>query len=318
MKVKLIHTLNLVCLTAIFSSSLLVDEKNKPGETVLIWRDMKTKRILFTSEDIISFDWEKQVFLLRLDATLDFLAWIPPHMYLDRKLFVEDTQGIIYEANWVSDISSKSYAGPIYKPLSPNPFFSIANGYPLQPMNKDTRFDQRLREGLEKAGVLQAIDLNKKYDELKVQRAGDTWNDVGEDMKVRVEYFENSFRIGQKARAHLFFSGGEKTRSQIDSFTIDIKFVANNGRFRSDTKVSNIPISDTNGGIYICKFAPWQSVNGSETQAEPGKGLTSLTILFQKKHGELQETVYRSIFPETCITISGTDMTEYKNSLVKK
>lgn len=326
MKMKLIHTLYFLCLAALFASPLIADEKDTADKPALVWRDAETRRILFTSDDIISFDWEKQVFLLRLDATLDFLAWVPPHMHQARKLFVEDTKGTIYEAHWVSCVSSMGFVGPIYNPLSPNPFFSIANGYPRRGKfdagDKDARFGQRLRERLEKAGVLQSIDLNRKYVGLAVQTTGHMWKDVGEDMKVRVEYFENSFRIGRKARAHLFFAGGEKTRSQIDSLVLEIKFVANNGTFRSDTRILEIPVSDTEGGIYVCKFAPWRPAEGSDRHVKQGTGIVSLTVLFQKKQGERQRTLYRLEFPESRVPVGGPTTAEYlsepKNSTDKK
>ena len=318
-KMKPIDTLRLLCLLlGLFALPLIAEEAGTAGKPALVWRDTETRRILFTSDDIISFDWEKQVFLLRTDAILDFLAWIPPHMHQARKLFVEDAKGMVYQAHWVSGASSMGFGGPVYKPLSPNPFFAIANGYPSRDKttstNNDVRFDARLHEGLKRAGVVQSIDLNRKYVGLAIQTTGHMWKDVGKDMKVRVEYFENTFRLGGKARAHIFFAGGEKTRRQVDSLAFEIKFVANEGTFRSDIRAEDIPVSDTEGGLYVCKFYPWKPSEGSGKHAELGTGVISLTIHFQKKDQEMNKTVFRLDFAESLVPIGGRIEAEQKNS----
>lgn len=210
------------------------------------------------------------------------------------------------------------FGGPIYTPLSPNPFFSIANGYPggKDPIarDKDPRFAPRLKAGLEEAGVLQAIDLNRKYVGLIIQTTGHMWKDAGEDMKIRVEYFENTFRLGGKARAHIFFAGGEKTRKQIDSLNLKITFVANEGTFRSDITMNPVPVSETEDGIHVCKFAPWEPGEGSDKEAELGTGKIYLSILLQKQ----DKTVYRLDFPESRVPIGGRIQAEPTDALDKK
>ena len=275
----------------------------------LLWRDARTKRILFTSKDIISFDWEKQVFLLKAHATMDFLAWIPPHVHQAREMILEDMNGPIYEAHWVNNISSLGFSGPVYNALSPNPFFSIENGYPsggnAAGRDKDARFSPRMRAGLEKSGVLESINLTKMHIGLAVQTTRNEWMNTGEDLKVRVEYFNDTFRIGRKARAHVFFAGGEKTRTRVDSLTLEIKFLANNGTLRTDNKIERIPISTIGEGIYVCEFDPWLATKGSDKQAEPGTGVVSLTVLLQKKEGENERTVHRLDFDERHVPIGG-------------
>jgi hypothetical protein len=281
---------------------LAVGEKDAEAP-VLTWRDAETRRILFTSDDVISFDWDQQVFLLTRDATLDFLAWMPGRQA--RRLLVEDAQGPIYEAHWVSLLSSMSFLGPIYRPLSPNPFFSITSAYPQgkSPIktDKDLRFAPRLRAGLKRAKKLHSINLERKHIGLAIQKTGHMWRDIGEDMKVRVEYFENTFRLGEEARAHVFFAGGEETRKQIDSMVFEIKFVSNGGTFRSDIRIEGVPICEAEKGIYVCKFAPWKPVAGSDETAKLGTGMISLTVLLQKH----DKTVYRLDFPESCVPVGG-------------
>lgn len=272
----------------------------------LIWVDAETKRILFTSDDIISFDWNKQVFLLKLDATLDMLAWMVPHRYQYRKLFVKDCKGVIYKGQWVNRISSMGFAGPTYNPFSPNPFFSIQDGYPTRKNDDekkdDIRFAKRLYAGLKKAGVLHNIDLQREYVGLRIDRVSHSWHDCEKDLGVRVEFFENTFRIGKEARAHIFFAGGDKTPLDIDVFNIDIKLTANKGRFRSDVRLNDIPSSAIIDGIYVCRFKPWKPIPGSK-KIESGTGKISLSILFRKKKGSAFETVYRLDFPEATVPI---------------
>ncbi len=280
------------------------DECGNREPPALIWRDASTGNVLFTSDDIISFDWDKQMFLLKRDATLDFLAWIPPHMYQARGLFVEDAHGQIYHARWVSRVSSVGFFGPVYRPLSPNPFFSVAHGYPggRDPLarDKDPRFSPRLKQGLQKAGVLKSINLSGEYAGLTIQKTGHSWKDIGEDMRVRVEYFENTFQIGEHARAHVFFAGGDKTLERIDSLTFDITFIANEGAFRSDTRIERVPVSEIRDGIYVCKFAPWQPVEGSDREAKPGAGVILLSILLRSQG----KTVYRLDFAESRVPVN--------------
>ncbi len=295
---------------------LIAGQKDNTKIPSLTWRDAETKHVLFTSHDIIAFDWDKQVFLLERDAILDFLAWIPQHMLQYRKLVVEDAKRPIYEAHWVNFISSMGFVGPIYTPLSPNPFFSIRNGYPGREnpiaRNKDPRFAPRLKAGLEKAGKLQTIDLRRKYLGLIIQPVmpiGQPWKNVGEDMKIRIEYFENTFRFGDEARAHVFYAGGEKTRKQIDSLRFNVTLIANKGTFRSDIISEGIPISEIEDGIYVYKFFPWQPVEGSDEKINPGTGMVSFAILLQKQN----KTVYRLDFTECHVNIGGKMMSEQKN-----
>ena len=224
-------------------------------------------------------------------------------MHQARKLFVEDTTGPIYEAHWVSRISSMSFPGPIYEPLSPNPYFSITKGYPRRRdptvEDEDPRFAPRIKAGLEKAGKLCAIDLNAECVEPTIQMTGQPWSEVGEDMLVRVGYFENGFRLGEMARAHIFFAGGEKTRKQFDSLTFKITFVANERTFRSNTTIEGVPVAEIEDGIYVCTFSPWEPVEDFDRKAEPGTGVITLTVLLQRQG----KTVYRLDFPESRVPV---------------
>lgn len=297
------HSMCLLWLIVLGAWSRIVGATGGFDKPALVWRDAETRRILFTSSDLITFDWEKQVFSLRLDATLDFLAWTPPHMFQFRRLTLEDEAGPIYEAHWVNPLSSMGFAGPIYHALSPNPYFSITNGYGgvAGTPAKDIRFSQRFRAGLEKSGVLGSIDLD--YSGLAVRTTGHEWKAVGGDMKVRVEYFEGTFVVGGKARAHIFFAGGENARGKIDSLVFEVTLIASKGRYRSDARTGPVPVAAIMEGIYVFEFDPWQPVEGSETKPEPGMGTVSFSVLFLKQEAGRDKTVYRLDFGEGPVSI---------------
>jgi hypothetical protein len=307
----------LVAMSALPATDVAAGHRDQEAPA-LVWKDAEDGHILFTSADIISFDWDKQVFLLKETAILDFLAWVPPHRYQFRRLVVQDTRGTIYEGCWVNGVSSMGFFEPVYVPLSPNPFFSIVNGYPSSgsggvPREQDPRFAERLRAGLQKAGVLEEIDLTFDYVGLRIQTTGHSWKDCGKDLKIRVEFIENTFRIGAKARAHIFFAGGEKTLPEMDAISLDIKFVANTGRFRSECHIERIPPSVVHDGIYVCQFSPWEGIPGSESQVEWGTGYISLSVVLEQEEegeeGNRLVPVYRLDFPESTVPISGPIMT---------
>lgn len=272
---------------------------------VVVWKDSESKRVIFTSADIITFDWSKQVFLLKRDAYLDFIAWVASSKSVMRELSVEDGDGLIYKAKWVSDNSSRGFKGPIYEASSP--FISIVDSYPsgsapLKP--DDPRDSARLRLALEKAGLLENIDLTRDWVGLRVQSTSSSWLDCGPDLKTRIDYFGDTFQWGQKARAHIFFAGGEQMQKQIDSIAMEIRFVANQGRYRSDYRIAGISPAVITDGVYVGQFDLWKPVQGSELKIKSGTGFITTTLLFQKNQRGKLTTLYRLEFKETFIPVS--------------
>ena len=274
----------------------------------LVWRDAESRRVLFASDDVICFDWDRQVFLLRLDAALNFHAWTPPHMHQFRRLVVEDAEGAIYDAYWVSPVSSQSFPGPVYRTSSHSRLVTIEGGYPPRAPQAgekdDLRLAERLRIGLDRAGVLRRIDPDTARHAISVIRPpGDTWHDCGEDLKVRVEVFPDTFRLNGKARAHIFFAGGERLRTSIDAITIESRLLANRGTFRGEGRTEAIPPSVIDDGIYVYEFAPWNPVEGSRPAASVGTGAVGLSLLFQKREGNVLKTSHRLDFQECRVSI---------------
>lgn len=275
----------------------------------LLWKDSETNRVVFTSDDIIKFDWDIQMFQLTEDAVVEFcgdtIGCSSPGM------IVEDESGPIYETCWYNPLLSYGCSyNPIYK-LWENlhffrqstffPFISIEKGRPgwknSPEEDKDRRFDPRLKAGLEKAGVLGSINLDSLYVELISIFTGSEPKVVGEDLKVWVT--TGSFRLNRNAGLNIFFRGGEKTLQKVDSFAMDIKLIANNGSFRSETRIDSEAVDAFKDGRYACEFAPWQPVAGSDKYPEMGPGFVSLALLFSK-NGKI---IYRLEIPEKSVLI---------------
>jgi len=274
----------------------------------LVWRDAETRRVLFTSDDIISFDWDRQVFLLRFDAALDFHAWTPPHRHQFRRLVVEDAEGTIHEAYWVSSFSSQGFPGPVYQTSLHSRLITIERAYPPRATQvgeeHDPRFAERLRIGLEQAGVLHSVDPDTARHTISIVRPpGDTWHDCGEDLKVRIEVFPDTFRLSGKARAHVFFAGGERLRTGIDAITIESRLLDKRGTFRGEDQTEAIPPSVIEDGIYVYEFDPWNPVEGSTPAPGVGTGAVGPSLLFQKREDDVLKTLHRLDFRECQVSI---------------
>ncbi len=272
-----------------------------------VWKDAQTGQVLFTIEDVLAFDWDDQIFLLDLDAALDFIAWMVPHMYQTRELLLEDEQGLIYRARWVNMISSMFFQGPVYTSLGWTQFFCIDNGYPGFPVadpDEDTRLSPRLRAALEGRDVLEDFDP-EDYGGFRIQRSSTGWYVCGEDLKIRVDYFRDVFWSGQDARVHIFFAGGDQTAPSIDSIAVEIKFVANQGQYRSDVCIDNISPTIISEGIYVCRFQPWTPCRGSVPAVETGGGRISLSVLLCRNTELGPEVFSRLDLPEEAVDVRG-------------
>lgn len=286
-------------------------------QPALVWRDADTRNVIFTSDDIITFDWDKQVFHLTDDAIFNFCG--DTLLCSSPGMIVEDEDGPIYETCWYNPYSSSGCGNsPAYKRLDHVYLISLPAAVPIISIESvksrrkynaenenDRRFDPRLKAGLEKAGVIGAINLDSVYVELISISTGSEPYEVGEDLKVWVEIYRH-IRFGRKAWFRTYFRGGEKTLKQINSIAFEIKIVANNGTFRSNIRIDQIPADVIEDGRYYCKFEPWQPAEGSDKYPESGPGFVSMTILFLKGGKD----IYRLEIPEDRAYISGKVVTD--------
>lgn len=273
-----------------------------------VWKDAQSGQVLFTIEDVLAFDWDDQIFLLDLDAALDFMAWMVPRVYQTRELLLEDEEGLIYRALWVSWTSSVAFFDiPVYTSFGWTRLFSIGNGYPglaAPDPNEDTRFNPRLRAALERRQILADFDPNDiDPSGFRIQHSSTGWYVCGADLKIRVEYFPEVFRSGQNARVHIFFAGGDQTELSIDTIAVEIKFVANQGQYRSDVRVDDISPLVISEGIYVCRFQPWTPCPGSVPIAESGSGRLSLSILLCRNTASGPKVLRRLDLPEEAVRV---------------
>ncbi|MBP8304624.1 MAG: hypothetical protein KBE04_10900 [Phycisphaerae bacterium] len=269
------------------------------------WVDADANEVLFTSSDVLAFDWGRQILHLESEAAMDFLAWMVPHKYLHRPIRVEDNQGTIYQGQWVNPSSSRTFSGPVYENWSPYPMVRVCNGYPASiPSAEDLRFDPRLYAALEQEGVLGPIDPNADWTELRLDRETLSWQTCGEDLRVRAEVFLNTFVIGRQARVHLFFAGGKEAQGDINDLALELCLTANNGQFQSEAWVESMPKAVIDEGVYVCRFSPWTPVEGGQTQPEQGTGQLGLGVLLRRRTGESSyEVAHRLDFPGVSVPI---------------
>ncbi len=275
----------------------------------LVWEDAETQQVLFTSNDIVAFDWEKQYLLLTLDATLDFYAWVPPHKKLSCQLAVKDSEGIIYEARWVSPVSSMGYPGVIYDTFLSNPFIKIENGYPGSfTDDPDLRFAERLRIGLEKAGRLRSFNPNEDFTEDRIRIQQHTWEDIGGGMKIRVECYENTFCPGQKARAHIFIASPAEPAVKVDAVETILRFAGQNGGTESKPITHTLSSEDIAKGIFVVQFDPFAPDANGVLDSHSDVCVVRFSFRLLQKSGESMTALFTSDYPPLNVPISMQDI----------
>lgn len=274
----------------------------------LVWEDAETQQVLFTSNDIMAFDWEKQYLLLTLDATLDFYSWVPPHKWLSRKLDVRDSEGIIYEVRWVSPVSSMGYPGVIYDTYLTNPFIKIENGYPGSfSEDPDLRFAERLRIGLEKAGRLQSFNPGEDFAEYRIRSQHHTWEDIGAGMKIRVECYENTFSPGRNARAHIFIASPIELAVKVDAIETILRFARPNEGIESEPIAYTISSEDIEKGIFVVQFDPYDQDAKGVLDSHSDVCVVRFTFRLMQKSGESMTVLFTSGYPPLNVPIQRQD-----------
>ena len=278
---------------------------------VVTWKDSEQKT-LFTSDDILFFDWENQYFLLKDAAFQNYLSWID-NRKLSKEIVVEDKDGLIYQARWEIGNSSMGHGYPTYYLGKGSRFVSrdiiyICNGYPTSwyplgtsdPNNslafRDSRNSERLRADLQAAGVLKSPDKDtplvdySSYSPPKYAQ----WRNLGLDAHVGVQCYGASFKSGGQPRVDFLFAKDFKLDKQADALAVEIRFVANNGQFRSDTRIEAISPKVIAQRVYRCQLPPWKPVAGSQARVTSQTGTVTFSLLFQtRRNGQL--TTFRRV-----------------------
>jgi hypothetical protein len=275
-------------------------------EPLLAWQDSETEKIIFTSDDIVRFDWEKQKILLTLDGALNFKAWCVPHRHPARTFSIMQGTHEIAEGRWVSLCSSMSFTGPVYH--QNGRLIEIANGYPGSISKTDSRYSNQLKTQLEQAGLLGKIDEDKVTENFKINIVHQPWQECANGIKVRVEYFPQTFRKKRDARAHIYFAmPPENKMPKIDNLKLHAKFTSPDKQFFNSMNEFSISPKFIEQGVYVYQFYPFSPSYDSFISEYFGSGKMQLRIDFQDE----VKTTHHISFPEIEIPVN----TQEKNGL---
>ena len=87
----------------------------------LRWVDEETGQKLFDIDDVVRFDWDKQIFELTKQSAMDFMAELGSLGVHGRKFILKDGQVIIYKGTLVTPASSIACLGPVIRnPILPD------------------------------------------------------------------------------------------------------------------------------------------------------------------------------------------------------
>jgi hypothetical protein len=254
----------------------------KSATPLLTWVDEPTGETLFTSEDLVRFDWERQLFEMKRDRAMDFETWADGNIGLDRKFVVRDKQGVIYRGTFVQAITSGIYAGPVILLVNLEkkpPLYQIDQGYPETP--GEERFAPRLQAALAQAGLLGAIDEGHRVPPL--MRVGAAGSDGKQGLGFKAYYYLETFRPGEKARVSLVVqqkSGALKA----DSLEVKLETFDRDKHPLLKTTLSGLPFAGRERQSFSVRFDPWDRAGKLLKAAEQGDPISiTLTLAAKKK-----------------------------------
>ena len=280
----------------------------------ITWKDSESRNTIFTSDDVLFFDWDKQYFLLK-DAAFDrYSHWLTaPELFpekdvrVPKTMDIEDRNGLIYR--WDSFISAPSFSdtGPHYIAkynlrIDRKPIVITSGEYPDRqgrswivwddkPVPHALPLAERLYNAWQAAGVFKPNEWIIRPGENKISASQIQWMRVGPDAHVGIECNGEDFVVGRQPRAEFLFATDEKFAQKWDALAIEIRYVANDGQFRSDTRIENIAPQTLNERVYRCQLPPWKPVEGSQPKVGSGIGSIACSLLFQqRKNGQLVTT----------------------------
>lgn len=239
----------------------------------LKWVDKNTNEIYFTIDDIVRFDWEKQIFELTRDKAIDLMA--KPHR-LYTAFLVKNNDTILYEGGFMSLLSCSGSNKPVIsdgliEKIFP-PIYKISAAYPTDKYaeNEKERFNPTMYKILKEKNKLETIDKNSFSPKIDYQFLG--WYGEQFKFKILLMVFNETFRIKKKAVIHLRCAPAIKDEGLPDKLELSISIVANNGKF---SLIKNYIVSRDYldfAKTYIIKDDFWGSnENSQDKYAKPGK-----------------------------------------------
>jgi len=254
--------------------AMQVEGEDKDFAKTLRWVDEETGQKLFDLDDIVRFDWDKQIFELTRRKAMDLLANLKG---LGQKFKVADNTAVIYQGTFVSPAASMTFHGPVivrslpYEKSIQPPLFKIQDGYhsPSRESEPDLRFSEQLKKALRQANLLGEIDVNNPPAPIEKDSHG--WFGKKGGLRVWVDVFPETFRLRDLARVHLYLTGGNYLN--IPGYVVEVNatLVANNGNFEYSTNRIFPAHKDDRKSIYIMGMNPWVSKKDSKyINAEAG------------------------------------------------
>lgn len=254
---------------------------------------LKSGEELFDIEDIVRFDWDKQIFELKRQSAMDLLG---KQTGLYRKFTLVSGTESIYSGTLVSIESSIAFRGPVIVFDRENldgikpPLFKIDNGYPeaLAKSDPDLRFSERLKKALQQNGVLGEIDLNNPP--VPIERFSHGWFGKKDSLRVLIEVFPETFRLHRSARVHIHLTG-VKYLDENHVVDVNATLVSNDSKSRFSTK-KIFPSHGTGWkNIYIFEMNPWEAAGDSKTKSvKPGHAKLSVEVFTRKILDECAKT----------------------------
>lgn len=309
-------------LAPLLSTAMLVAAQSRPAATgmpatsepaadraAVEWVDAKTGKVLFSSRDIVRFDWDRQVFELTRERAMDLMS-LPPT--LRRDFVVRDREGDIYRGCFMSALSSFSYDGPTISSdffevegIRP-PLYHIGGGYPGEhDQGGKRRFDPRLKQHLDVGGLLRSIREGEKVEPVETVFCG--WHGEALGRRAAIRFFPETIRLGRDIRLVLRFhetkaaigSPAERERDARRGITRDpaisqepdrvearITLRSNDGKSERTTKIA-VPVENLIEGFSSAfKLAVWpwsESGRSVDERFKPGPAELIVSIVAVRK-----------------------------------
>jgi hypothetical protein len=277
------------------------------GEPEVRWVDSVTGRVLFTSEDIVRFDWDRQVFELKRQRAMDLLT-------LDfgqcRSFEVKDKAGVIYRGMLFSSFSSQEYDGPtirmdgVYGETKP-PLYAVDGGYPLGGGKHDAdRFAPRLHTALLKARKLGRTESHATPEPIKIVVFHE-WAGLASGLKMWTTAFPETFRLGTRGRIHLTFFSGAGFVPDFDVLRVSLAVVAADGSRSSPQRLLSVSpdgfVSKTYGRR---TYVTWLDLERRGLRSlRPGPVTLELLVSLDKKTSNGFFAVHRPEVSATQVTL---------------
>lgn len=256
--------ISLVLLCAL-SNTLLAQQP--PPAPALSWQDATTGETLFSSDDIVRFDWGRQLFELDVTRAGDLLA-LPLSVDGFREFILKDAEGVIYRGRFYRSSATVGYAGAVIlldqgptKKLPAAPFFKVFAGYRTgaDDVVKDKALlSERLRLPLQTAGKLAPIP--EAESPIKSVWSSHGWVGGEEALKASVVLFPDTFVVGKPSYLHLLLYKGTRTDFVFDQLRIEANFSSATSLFTSKQLLAVVNPPLTANRIYVGKFFPWKGV----------------------------------------------------------